>query len=383
MPVSNGKNDSMADRLPRVLQVLPALQSGGVEKATLDWAKILCQKAPTFVASAGGSLVKQLEVSGATHFQLPLDKKSPWSLWLNARVLCQIIKDHNIQLVHARSRMPAWSALWAARRMKVPFITTYHGVYNSHNRLKRFYNSVMARGDQVIAISDYVAQHIQREHGDLNPKVVVIPEGIDTDLFDPATISPDYVEKLKQKWEVPANKFLILLPGRLTRWKGQEVLIKALKQITDLPVHVVFLGSDQGRQDYRNLLHQQTQGLPVTFIQECQDMPTAYAAADLVLSCSIEPEAFGRVTAEALSMARPYTGTNLGATPELCMDGQTGFLVPAGDAGALAHAIRRQFSLPIDQKTQMGLVARQHIIDHFSLEQMTAKTLKAYGNWVT
>ena len=369
--------------LSRVLQVLPALQSGGVEKATLDWAEILCQQVPTFVASAGGDLVKPLEVFGATHLLLPLDKKSPWSLWSNARALCQVIKEHNIQLVHARSRMPAWSALWAARWAKVPFITTYHGVYNSHNRLKRFYNSVMARGDQVIAISEYVADHIQQEHGHLNPKVVVIPEGIDTDLFDSATISSDYVEKLKQKWEVPANKFLILLPGRLTRWKGQEVLIKALKQITDSPVHVVFLGSDQGRQDYSNLLHQQTQDLPVTFIQECQDMPAAYAAADLVLSCSIEPEAFGRVTAEALSMARPYIGTNLGATPELCIDDQTGFLVPAGDAEALAHAIRRQFSLPVDQEEQMALVARQHIIDHFSLEQMTAKTLKAYRNFVT
>ncbi|RZI46810.1 glycosyltransferase family 4 protein [Candidatus Finniella inopinata] len=368
----------MVGKIPRVLQVLPALKSGGVEKATLDWAQILCQQAPTFVTSAGGGLVKHLEASGVAHLPLPLDKKSPWALWLNAKALCQVIKEHNIQLVHVRSRAPAWSALWAARRMKVPFITTYHGVYNAHNRLKRFYNSVMARGDHVIAISEYVARHIQSEHGHLKPNVVVIPEGIDTDVFDPTSVSCEQVEALKQQWGVPPNKFLIMLPGRLTRWKGQGVLVGALKGLSDLPVHVVFLGSDQGRTDYSDRLRQETKDLPVTFVPSCEYMPTAYAAADLVLSCSIEPEAFGRVTAEALSMARPYIGTDLGATPELCLEGQTGFLIPANDFDALAVTIRNLFALAMDEKTRMGLVARQHISDNFSLKQMTAKTLDLY-----
>ncbi len=371
----------MDDAFPRTLQVLPVLESGGVEKATLDWVRILCNcfpKTPVFVASAGGRLVKDLEVLGVKHFTLPLDSKNPYKMWANAQALQQMIQDHSLQLVHARSRAPAWGALWAARRLKIPFLTTYHGVYNSHNGLKRFYNSVMARGDKVIAISQYVAQHIQQQHGSLNPAISVIPEGIDTDIFDPDKITIQQINDLRQSWDIPTGRFLILLPGRLTRWKGQEVLAKALRLLTDLPICAVFLGSDQGRSNYTEHLRQLTQGLEVRFIDGCDTMSIAYAAADVVLSCSIEEEAFGRVTAEALAMARPYIGTNLGATPELCLDEQTGLLVHPSDANALAQKIREVFYLIPEHKNEMGHAARRHIVENFSLDKMAKATLEVY-----
>jgi glycosyltransferase involved in cell wall biosynthesis len=371
----------MDDAFPRTLQVLPALESGGVEKATLDWVRILCNRfpnAPVFVASAGGKLVKDLENLGAHHFTLPLNTKNPWKLWRNAQALQRLTQDYSIQLIHVRSRAPAWSALWAAQRLKVPLLTTYHGVYNSRNRVKRFYNSVMARGDKVIAISQSIAQYIQQQHGSLSSSVTVIPEGIDTDIFDPEKVTVQQINDLCQAWGVPSNRFLILLPGRLTRWKGQEVLIKALRLLTDLPICAVFLGSDQGRKVYIDHLRQVSQDLDVRFIEECDRMPVAYAAADVVLSCSIEAEAFGRVTAEALAMARPYIGTNLGATPELCLDKQTGFLVPPDDENALAQKVQDVFHLTSEYKQKMGFAARQHIVENFSLEKMAEATLKVY-----
>lgn len=369
----------MDESFPRTLQVLPALESGGVEKATIDWVRILRQhspKTPTFIASDGGPLVKEIEHLGAEHFTLPLATKNPWQMFQNAQALKKIIQSHSIQLVHARSRAPAWSALWATRRLKVPFITTYHGVYNSHNRLKQFYNSVMVRGDQVVAISEYVAQHIKQQHSDLNPKIIVIPEGIDTNIFDPAKVQVQQINNLRQEWKVPDDQFLILLPGRLTRWKGQDILAKALRLITDLPLCTVFLGSDQGRKDYTDHLRQLTQGLNVKFIEKYHPLSVAYAAADLVLSCSVEPEAFGRITAEALAMARPYIGTNLGATPELCLDKQV--LVQPNDPQMLAQKIREAFHLSLEQKQENGLEARQHIVENYSLNKMAEKTLNLY-----
>lgn len=371
----------MGDNILRTLQVLPALESGGVEQATLDWVKILCNHCPSdniFVASAGGKLVNELEDLGVQHFNLPLNTKNPWKLWRNAQALQKIIQAHSIELVHARSRAPAWSTLWAARSLKIPFLTTYHGVYNNCNRIKRFYNSVMARGDQVIAISDYVDQNIQQHYSHLSPRVVVIPEGIDTEYFNPNKATAQQINKLRQKWDIHSDKFLILLPGRLTFWKGQEVLIKALSTLTDLPICAVFLGSDQGRKHYSNNLHQLSQGLDVKFIEEHDTMPVAYAAADLVLSCSTEAEAFGRVTAEALAMARPYIGTNIGATPELCPNEEIGFLVQPHDGKALSKKIREVFSLTLEHKQKMGLLARQHIVENFSLNKMTKATLSLY-----
>ncbi|MCX7337977.1 MAG: glycosyltransferase, partial [Alphaproteobacteria bacterium] len=183
----------------------------------------------TCVASSGGALVPLLEKLGGIHITMPLDQKNPLALLRNKALITQAAKDHKIDLIHARSRAPGWSALWAARTLGIPLITTYHGVYNSTGRIKRFYNSIMARGDHVIAISHYIARHIEKEHGHLKPKISIIPEGIDTDSFDPLLVSAGQINQLKSDWEIPKENFVILLPGRLTRWKGQEILLKALE----------------------------------------------------------------------------------------------------------------------------------------------------------
>lgn len=377
----NKEKDNSVNRIPIVLQVLPALRNGGVEKATLDWSSILSKQnntVPNYVVSAGGELVKVLEQFGGIHIDLPLETKNPWVMMRNACHLKKIILQHNIQLIHARSRAPAWSALIAARQLRIPFITTYHGVYNSGNFLKKFYNSVMVRGDEVIAISKYIGNLVEENYQGLSSSINIVPEGTDVTIFDPAQIKDEDKKELRHLWQIPDDKYLILLPGRLTSWKGQEVLAKALIHLSDLPICTVFLGSDQGRVKYSKRLKEMIDPSSVRFIEGCQQMPVAYAAADVVLSCSIEPEAYGRVTAEALAMGRPYIGTCLGATPELCLDNVTGFLIPPKCPLSLAEKIRHVLRLSLDQKNRMGSKSRHHIVKNFSLEQMTKLTFEVY-----
>lgn len=366
---------------PRVLQVLPSLENGGVERASVDMVSGIKKAYPgaeTFVASSGGVLVDKIFLLGGQHLETSLKSKTPWSLIGSAFSLKQLIAKHNIQIVHARSRAPAWSALWAARQAKVPFITTYHGIYNSNNSLKSFYNSIMARGDQVIAISGYVEKHIKQHYPHLSSHINVICEGIDTTYFDPAEIPPETPYALRAKWGIPKESKVILLPGRLTRWKGQKVLIEALHQMDCSNVFAIIMGDDQGREDYRLELENQAADLPIKFIGDYHDMPTAYALADVVLSCSTDPEAFGRVTAEALAMGRPYIGSNHGATPEMCIHGKTGFLVPPGNSETLAAMISYVLSLPEEKRLSLSVNARQHICQNFSLEQMVSRTLALY-----
>ena len=367
---------------PRVLQVLPALESGGVEGATLDMVAGIKKAHPTaetFVASNGGILTQKLLILGGQHLKVPLKSKTPWRLIQNAATLKGLIQKHGIQVVHARSRAPAWSALWAARQMGIPFITTYHGVYNSNGYLKTFYNSVMARGDRVIAISSYVADHIKKTYPGLSSKLITIPEGIDTDYFDPSHVSPESVDTLRQTWDIPKSHQVILLPGRLTHWKGQNVLIKALREMDTRGLTAIILGDDQGRTEYRKALEKAALGLPVKFIKNCHTMPAAYALADVVVSCSTDPEAFGRITAEALSMGRPYVGTNHGATPEKCIQGKTGFLVKPGNPKALAEILMSVLSLSQQEKDNLGRQGRAHICQNFSLKGMITRTLDLYA----
>lgn len=359
-------------QFPVVLQVLPALNSGGVEKNTLEIAQAISEKHPErahYVASFGGLLEKQLS---AQHISLPLNSKSPVQIYKNIDRLVQIIKTKKIQVIHAMSRAPAWSAWRAAELTGIKFITTYHGVYNCSNYLKYLYNSVMARGSPVIAVSEYVFKHIQREYPKLGSQVVLIKSGVDTKLFDPVQITQNQIKSLKSRWGVPDAHRLILLPGRLTRWKGQAVFLKALRQIDYLNTTAVLLGDAQGRLKYQQELENLASDLPVKFISSCESMPVAYAAADLVLSCSTEPEAFGRVTAEALSMGCAFIGTDLGATPEMCIDGQTGFLVPPNQPDALACQIEQSFHGNLKNK------AREHIQKNFSLADSLGKILDLY-----
>lgn len=367
----------------RVLQVLPELNRGGVERVTLDMAAALRMVYPaTYVASEGGSLLPDLIQQGATHFTLPLASKNPAQIILNAYSLARLVRNHNIQLIHARSRAPAWSAFWAARWAKVPLVTTYHGAYHASTAPKAFYNSVMARGDRVIAISAFMSRHIQERHPPSLPKIRLIPEGIDGEEFSPQRISQQEIQDLRQAWDVPPEDTLILVPGRITRSKGQAIFIEAIRRLNTPHVVGVILGLDATASPYAREIQRQAQRLPIRFIPHMPHLRAAYAAADFVASTSLAEEAFGRVVAEAGAMERIIIAPNLGATPELCLPEKTGFLIPPNDPEALANAMSRVIQMSQESRAAMGKAARNHICTHFSLARMCAETIRLYEELV-
>jgi glycosyltransferase involved in cell wall biosynthesis len=365
---------------PAILQVLPALDAGGVERGTLEIAEAI-QGAGyrALVASTGGRLVPALESTGARHITLPLATKSPLGIWRNAAALADLVRAEDVAILHARSRAPAWSAWLAARRCGVPFVTTYHGTYGEGFPGKRLYNSIMARGDRVIAISRHIAAHIRAIHG---VESRVIPRGVDLRRFDPALISPARVAALRAAWQVPEGNTVILLPARLTRWKGQAVLVEAL---AELPGAIAVLAGDpQGRDAYVAQLKAQAEAWGVAdrlrIPGHIADMPAALLAADVVVHASIEPEAFGRTVIEAQAMGRPVIAADLGGPRETVEHGVTGWLTPAGNAAALAAQIRLALALSPEQRAAMGEAARRRVP---TMEAMQAATLGLYRELLT
>jgi glycosyltransferase involved in cell wall biosynthesis len=372
---------------PAILQVIPSLETGGAERTTIDVAAALARSGfQPLVASRGGRMATELVVSGGELVQMPLDTKAPLALVANAYRLRDLIRTRNIALVHARSRAPAWSALWAARMAKVPFVTTYHGIYNASNPLKRFYNSVMARADAVIANSQWTAAHIRAQYPFVPKNLVVIPRGIDLARFDPAGVAPERAALLRAMWGAKDDDTVVLLPGRLTRWKGQTMFIDALAQLQCegrlRGVRAVLAGDPQGRTDYVLELRKAIAdaGLQdiVAIPGHTTDMPAAYFASDIIVSASTDPEAFGRVSAEAGAMARPVIATNHGGSRETVLPGVSGFLVPPGDAKALANALAQLLLLDATSLLAMGMKGRAHIASQFTVEKMAADTIAVY-----
>jgi glycosyltransferase involved in cell wall biosynthesis len=368
---------------PCILQVLPRLETGGVERGTVDIAGALARAGwRPVVASAGGPMVRELERVGAVHLTLPVDSKNPFVMRKNVDRLAEIIAKYRVDLVHARSRAPAWSAWYAARRAHVPFVTTFHGTYNVENRFKRWYNGIMTRGHRVIAISEFIGHHIVSTYG-ISPSLVrIIPRGIDIVNFDVARVSAERVMQLARTWRLPDGVPIIMLPGRLTRWKGQTVLIEALAKLGRRDICCLLVGSDQGRASYRAEIEQlvRAKGLEgiVRAVDECRDMPAAFKLADVVVHASTDPEAFGRVIAEAQAMGRPVIATDQGGAPEIVQPGVTGWLVPPGDADALAAALREALSLTAEQRAELSATASARVREYFSREQMCASTLAVY-----
>lgn len=367
---------------PVVLQVLPSLETGGVERGTVDVAAATVAAGwSSVVASAGGRLVYELQRSGVRHRTLPLTRKTPWGIWRNVARLEQLIRDTGSHLVHARSRAPAWSARFAARRAGVPFVTTFHGTYNFNNRLKRRYNAVMTEGELVIAISRFIAGHLMEYYRVPERRIRVVPRGVDLGLFSPDSVQPERMVKLATRWQLPDGVPVILLPGRLTRWKGQLVLIDALAQLGERDFICLLVGSDQGRTGYRRELEARVgqHGLErkVFLRDDCDDMPAVYKLADVVVSASTDPEAFGRVAAEAQAMGRPLVASNHGGVPEQVVDGETAFLVRPNDPGDLARGLRTALDLDADQRARMAeaAIARARL---FSKDEMCRKTLEVY-----
>jgi glycosyltransferase involved in cell wall biosynthesis len=370
--------------VPVILQVLPELVTGGVERGTVDIAQALVEHGwHAIVASAGGPLTRELERVGAEHVTLPLATKNPLAIRRNATRLAQVIEDRGVSLVHARSRAPAWSAMMAARRTGRPFVTTFHGTYNlGPFGLKRAYNRVMTQGDRVIAISRFIARHIQETY-DADPDVIrVVHRGIDVNSFNPDRVSAERMIKLATQWRLPDDAPVIMLPGRLTRWKGQAVLIRALAKLERPDARCLLVGSDQGRTGYAEELRALARGLGVDsqvhLVGDCSDMPAAYMVTDVVVSASTDPEAFGRVVAEGQAMGRPVIAPNHGAAPEVLKAGATGWLVPPNDPDALASALRRALSMDAESRQAVADEAMAHVRDQFSKESMAERTLHVY-----
>jgi len=341
-----------------VLQVTPALDAGGVERTTIEVAQAIVRSGGrAVVASRGGRLEGELRAAGGELVAMPADTKNPVQMWANAGALVRTARARAIQIIHARSRAPAWSAYWAARRLGLPFVTTYHGIYKARSGLKRAYNAIMARGDVVIANSHYTRAHVLAEHGTDPERVVVIPRGADLSIFDPAKVEPAATAALRTAWRLDgaSDGAVILLPARLTAWKGQATLIDAiglLGQKAPAGVRCILAGDSQGRDGYVAALEGQIASLGlsnvVRLVDHVSDMPAAFALADVAVFPSLEPEAFGRSAVEAQAMGVPVIAAGHGGLAETIVDGVTGFLVPPGDPVALAAALERILLLAPD-----------------------------------
>ena len=369
---------------PCVLQVLPALETGGggVERSTIDVAgALVAAGARSLVASAGGAQLRELERAGVTHIELPLKSKSPLTMRGNLDRLLQIIDQEGVDIVHARSRAPAWSALAAANRTRRIFVTTFHGTYNAGNPLKRFYNSVMARGDLVIANSQFIADHVQQKYRIASDRVRVIPRGVDMRVFAPDAVTTPRMVKLATDWALPDGVPIIMLPGRLTRWKGQELLIDAVARLADHDFVCLLIGAAQRpayRRTLESLIARQNLGGKLRLLDHCPDMGAAYMLADIVVSGSTDPEAFGRVVAEAQAMGRIVVAPAHGGALEQVTPGQTGFLYDPGDAGALAASLDQALSLPAAERGRIAAAAVRQTEARYSKESMCRDTLAVY-----
>jgi glycosyltransferase involved in cell wall biosynthesis len=367
---------------PAILQVLPALRSGGVERGTLEIAE--AQIAAGFraiVASAGGEMVPALEALGAKHITLPLTAKSPWAMWRNAAALAALARAEGVALIHARSRAPAWSALIAARRLGLPFVTTYHGAYNEGFPGKRLYNSVMARGDRVIAISHFIADLIRARHGVDEARLRVIPRGVDPRRFDPALVSAERLAALRAAWGVAEGQPIIMLPARVTRWKGQMVLVEAMAQLPGDAL-ALLVGDAAERPAFQAELQARIAGLGlqdrVRLVGHATDMPAALMLADVVVHASTDAEAFGRTVIEAQAMARPVIASDLGAPRETVAEGITGWRTPPGDAAALAAALSRALAVTDSERAALGARARAAVLSGYTTAAMQAATMATY-----
>ncbi len=362
---------------PTILQLLPALHAGGVERGTLEIAAAIIQAGGrALVASAGGRLVPALQALGAEHFTLPLDRKS--AIWGNGGRLAQLARDEGVDILHARSRAPAWSAWRAAGLTGLPLVTTWHGTYNENFPVKRLYNSVMARGDRVIAISDFIRAHVLARHPEALSRLRTIPRGVDPVLFDPDAVAPARVAALRSAWGLAEGRPAVLLPARLTRWKGQAVLIEALGRLPQPPV-AVLLGD--GRAGYAAELTTlaATHGVALVLAGHTADMPAALLACDVIIHASTEAEAFGRVVIEAQAMRRPVIAADLGGPRETVAHGQTGWLAPPGDAKALAETLAMVLALPPEARAAIGAAARADVLARFTTSAMQAATMAVYA----
>ena len=374
----------------KVLQVIPKLGYGGAETGCYDIAHYLAEKdCSSFIATSGGQLLKYVKKSKVKIFRLPVHSKNPLLILFNAIILSLIILIKNINIVHARSRAPAWSCYIACCITRRNFITTFHGTYNYKSGLKKFYNSVMLRSKLTIAGSNFIFNHINENYNEYlakNKKLRVIFRGINIDYFNKKNVSVLKQERLKKEWDLSPSKLTILMPGRLTYWKGQEILIEALniliEDYNNTKFQAIFLGSDQGRKVYKkklvDLASRYSLNNKIRFIENCKEMPIAYSLSDVIVSASIEPEAFGRVSVEAQAMEKPIVASELGGSKETIVKGKSGFLYKHDDPRQLAKTLNAISELDEDSLKFIGNEGRKNITKKYDVEAMCDSTLREY-----
>ena len=374
----------------KVLQVIPKLGYGGAETGCYDLAHYLSENScPSYIVTSGGELLKFIDKKKVQLIKLPVHSKNPILILFNAIALVFIILFHNISIVHARSRAPAWSCLIATKITRRKFVTTFHGTYNFENSIKKFYNSIMVRSNLVIAGSNFIFSHIKDNYSkylNFKKKFLVIFRGINVDYFDPSTTLENEENNLLSDWGVSRDKKLILMPGRSTAWKGQEMFIEALNLVNNELGHqsfyAIILGSDQGRDVYtkkiKRLAEQYRLTSQLKFVEHCKNMPLAYKISDLVVSASIEPEAFGRVAIEAQSMEKPIIASDIGGSNETIVNNETGFLFKSGNADSLSKKIVEALNLDQSRLKSMGIEGRKNIIKKFNVEKMCFSTYSEY-----
>lgn len=370
-----------------ILQVAPELSAGGVERTVLEVTEAIVEAGGrALLASRGGRLEAEFERLGGELFRMDAKSRNPLTIRINEGKLRQIIREEKVDLVHARSRAPAWSAYAAAKAESVPFVTTYHGAYSGTSGLKRAYNSVMAKGDIVIANSNWIADHICQVHQTPADRIVTIPRGVDLAEFDPKAVAPARVDAIRQSWGLLGDKRLTLfLPGRLTEWKGQGLAIDAFAALAPderAGMVLVLAGDPQGRDHYVDALQNKIAGLDlersVIIVPHIGDMAAAYLASDIVLAPSTRPEAFGRVAAEAAAMERPVIVSDHGGGRETVIEYETGARVQPGDARVLSGALRAMIGLGPTVRASMGAAGRAHVLRHFSKRGLQTATLNVY-----
>ncbi len=369
---------------PVIMQIIPELGPGGAEQGCVDIAaEIVASGAQAIVVSHGGTRLGELERIGAVHINLPVHSKNPLQMWRNIGALQKIIERYNVNIVHVRSRAPAWSAMAACKKTRAHFMTTCHAPYNISGEAKKFYNSAIAQGERVIAISHYVAHYLQ-EHYHLDDRTIrLIPRGIPVERFHPTAVTAQRMITLAQQWRIPDGANVVMLPGRLTRWKGHSVLIDAIERIARKDLFCVIIGSDQGRKEYRQELEaaiaQKNLGNQVRLVDHCNDMPAAYMLATVVVCPSTDPEGFGRVPVEAQAMGRPIVASDHGGAQETIIHGQTGWLVEPSNPNALASGIEEALALDATQRSMLATRAMNHVATYFTRELMADKTMEVYA----
>ena len=376
-----------------MMQILPGLQSGGVERGVIDIAKALKKSDfEPIVVSKGGILVYQLREAGIAHIELPVHSKNPLTIYSNNKKIAKLIAEYHVDIVHVRSRAPMWSAYFACKKTHTKLVATVHGTYSLNLfgwkifPLKRIYNALMLKADEIIAVSgfikDYLIKNYQKNHlTSLADKIVTIQRGAELGYFDYAKVSKSRIIDLSKKWHLPDDKKIILMPARFTAWKGHEFLIEALSQVKN-DFFCVMIGSDHGHKKFRkrieNKIVEKNLAGKVQLCGICKDMPTAYAVSHLVVCPSVRAEAFGRIAIEAQASSRIIIATKIGGSLETVIDGKTGFLVEVGDVEKFAQLIDKALEMPKEEADEMGVAGRKNIEENFSNEKMCNETIKVY-----